>query len=146
VLSWAALVLGIIAAVFFFKNGAEFIRTKAMHDVKYIPEILSFIAIFLIVFIIFKMIEKVLKDVINGIKLSGVDKFLGAVFGIVEGLALVSLMLFIIAVQPVFNSGNVLEGSLFAEILLPLIVEPISSAAAWTAFFCPGTLRTGFCV
>ncbi|MDR2618701.1 MAG: CvpA family protein, partial [Treponema sp.] len=114
VLSWAALVLGIIAAVFFYKNGAEFIRTKTMHSVKYIPEILSFIAIFIIVFLIFKMIEKVLKDVVNGIRLSGVDKFLGAVFGLVEGLALVSLMLFLIAVQPLFNSGNILDGSLFA--------------------------------
>ena len=116
--------LGILGAVLFYKNGAEFIRTKTMAEVKYIPEILAFIGIFLIVFILFKMIEKVLKDIINGIKLSGVDKLLGAAFGIVEGIAIVSLLIFLISVQPLFSAGPVLDGSIFADILLPLIVKP----------------------
>jgi membrane protein required for colicin V production len=133
VLSWASLVLGILAAVFFYKNGAEFIRSKAMENVKYVPEILAFIVIFLIVFILFKMIEKVLKDIVNGIRLSGVDKLLGAVFGIIEGIAVVSLMIFLITVQPLFRADNVLDGSFFADILLPLIAGSVSSPVVTAA-------------
>jgi membrane protein required for colicin V production len=127
VLSWASLVLGILASVFLYKNGAELIRTKMLRTVKYLPEIMAFLLIFLIVFLIIKMFEKVLRDVINGVRLGGVDKLLGTIFGFIEGLALVSLILFILSIQPLFEPSAVLQGSIFAEILLPLIIKPVSS-------------------
>jgi membrane protein required for colicin V production len=125
VLSWASLVLGILAAVYLYKNGAEFIRTKMLQNVKYLPEIMAFLIIFLIVFLIFKMIQKVLKDIITGVKLGGVDKFLGTIFGFIEGVALVSLILFGISIQPFFDPSALLTESIFAEILLPFIIKSV---------------------
>ena len=94
--SWAALVLAIWVAVLLHPAGAAFIRTKIMEDVQYIPEILAFIAIFAIVMLLIKMLEHVLKDVIMGAKLGGANKVLGALFGLVEGLTLTTLILFVL--------------------------------------------------
>ena len=124
--SWAALVLSMLAAVFLYSRGAEFIRTKTMENVKYIPEILAFVAIFLIVMIFLKMLERVLKDIIMGAHLGGVNKILGALFGLLEGFALVAIILFVISIQPLFNPVKVIGDSIFAQILLPIIKSPLN--------------------
>ena len=123
--SWAALVLAIWVAVLLHPAGAEFIRSKIMENVKYVPEILAFIAIFIIVMLFVKMFERILKDVIMGAKLGGANKVLGAVFGFAEGLTLTALILFILGVQPIFDASNIIADSTFAQILLPIIKVPL---------------------
>ena len=124
--SWAAIVLSMLAAVFLYPMGASYIRGKAMANVRYVPEILAFIAIFLIVMIVLKMVERVLKDVIMGAHLGGADKVLGALFGLFEGFALTAIILFILSVQPIFDASKVIGDSIFAEILLPLVSIPLN--------------------
>jgi membrane protein required for colicin V production len=99
-----------------------------MPDVKTIPEIAAFIVLFGIVFIIMKILEYLLKDIIEGIKLGGADRFLGLIFGFVEGLVVVSLVLFIIRIQPLFDPGALLSESFFAGAILPLIANMGNSA------------------
>jgi len=125
VFTWASLVLSIWAAVLLHPAGAEFIRGRIMEDVQHIPELLAFIAIFLIVMIIVKMLEHILKDIVTGAKLGNANKTLGAVLGLVEGLTLTALLLFILSIQPLFDAANIIEGSTFARILLPIIRVPI---------------------
>jgi membrane protein required for colicin V production len=120
-LSWPTLALGILGAVFFYKNGAIFIERRFLPGIKVLPEILAFIGIFLIIFLAFKILEKILKDIVEGIHLGGVDKLLGAVFGFLEGAALTALVLFLLAIQPLFDSSGILGSSVAANILLPLI-------------------------
>ena len=128
-LSMAAVILGLLASLFFYKNGAAFIRAKYLNDMKVVPEILSFIALFIIVFIIIKLFEMLLKGVIEGVRLKGADHFLGIVFGFAEGLAVVCLILFILRIQPLFNPTPLLQESFFAKILLPLITGKTGSTA-----------------
>lgn len=123
--SWATMVLALGAAVFLYSSGAAFIRTKAMADLRYVPEILAFIAIFLLVMIVLKLLERLLKDVVEGMRLGGANKFLGAIFGLLEGFAIVAILLFVLAVQPLFDASAVIGDSFFAEILLPLIKIPL---------------------
>jgi membrane protein required for colicin V production len=119
--SWAALVAAVLIAVFLHPTGAAYIREKIMPDVRYIPEILAFIAIFLIVMLICKMLEKVLHDVVKGTHLGSLDKVLGLIFGLIEGFAVIALVLFVLSVQPVFDTRQLIEESYFAGILLPHI-------------------------
>ena len=121
IMSMASVVLGLLAALYFYKNGGAFVREKFMPNLKIIPEILAFIALFLVVFIVIKILEAILKDIIEGIRLGRADRFLGLLFGLVEGIIVVSLVLFIFSVQPLFNPLPILEHSFFANILLPLI-------------------------
>ena len=127
--SWVALVLSIWAAVLFHPAGAEFIRGKVMKNVEHIPEVLAFVGIFAIIMLLVKMIEHILKDVILGAKLGGANRFLGAVFGLVEGLTLTALLLFLLSIQPLFDASNIIVNSNFARILLPIIRIPLEQGA-----------------
>jgi membrane protein required for colicin V production len=121
--SWAALVLGLLGAVFFYANGAAFIRERAMENLMYVPEILAFLVIFLLIGLVVRMLERLLLGVIMATNLGGANRVLGAVFGLIEGFALVALLLFVISIQPLFDPQSVIGNSIFAEILLPLIDE-----------------------
>ena len=121
VFSMAAIVLGLLTSLFFYKNGGEFIRTQFLPDMKTIPEILAFIALFLIVFIVIKLLEMLLNGVIYGIRLGGADRFLGIFFGLAEGIAVVSLVLFVLRIQPLFDPSDIFSDSFFARFLLPFI-------------------------
>ena len=126
IFSWAAPVLAIGVAVFLYRAGAGFIRERTMQNVKYVPEILAFAAIFIIIIMLVKMLEHLLKDVVEGAKLGGVNKLLGLVFGIIEGVIVVSIILFVLTVQPFFNASKVLGDSFFAQLLLPLVQIPLN--------------------
>jgi len=120
-LSMAGLVLGTLASLFFYKNGAEFLRERFMPEAEIIPEVIAFAALFVIVFLIVKLLEILLKSIINSIKLGGADRFLGIIFGFAEGIAVVSLILFLLRIQPLFDPSAILSDSFFANLLLPLI-------------------------
>jgi len=121
-MSMAALILGILAAIFTFRKTAELIRGKFVPDVKALPEIISFVAVFLIVFAVIKIFETILKDIIERIQLGGPDRFLGFFLGIAEGLVIVCLLLFLIIIQPFVEPALILDGSLLADILMPFIM------------------------
>jgi membrane protein required for colicin V production len=131
-MSMASVVLGLLAALFFYKNGGMFIREKFMPGMNIIPEILAFIVLFLIVFVVIKILESILKDIIERIRLGGADRFLGVVFGLVEGLIVISLVLFVFTIQPLFDPAPILKGSIFAEFLLPLITGGEFSTGVFT--------------
>jgi membrane protein required for colicin V production len=120
-LSWPTLALGTLGAVIFYKNGALFIERRFLPGVKVLPEILAFIGIFVIIFLAFKILEKILKDIVEGIHLGGVDRALGAVFGLLEGAALAVFVLFVLVIQPLFDPSAILVPSVFANVLFPLI-------------------------
>ncbi|MDR0388812.1 MAG: CvpA family protein [Spirochaetaceae bacterium] len=119
VMSMAALILGLAGAFFLYRTGAVFIRNSL--DMRFIPEILSFVGIFVLTFILVKILEHILSDIVIRISLNWLDRLLGFVFGFIEGFTLISLLVFIIYVQPVFKAGELLEQSFFARLLIPLI-------------------------
>jgi len=122
VLSMAAIILGLYASIFFYKNGAEFLRENYMPDSGILSEIVAFIALFLIIFIVVKLLEIMLKGIIRGVKLGSADRFLGLIFGFAEGIVVVSLVIFILQIiKPIYDSTDLLSDSIFASFLLPLI-------------------------
>ena len=128
-MSMAALVLGLLAAALLYKNAGIFIPERYMRGVGLIPELLGFLGLFLIVFVAIKVFSRILQDIIQRIHLGGVDRFLGFVFGIVEGLTLITLILLILVSQPLFNPAPLLGNSYFARFLLPLINRAALGAA-----------------
>jgi len=133
-MSMAALVLGLLAAIFFFRKTAELIRGKFIPDVKALPEIVAFIGVFILVFSVIKIFETILKDIIERIQLGGVDRFLGFFLGVAEGLIIVCLLLFLIIVQPFVESDLILEGSFLADLLMPFIIgtrKELMESIAW---------------
>lgn len=144
----ASLVLGVLGSLFLYRFGADFLRDHGLRTftenipgfirellpalVRSIPEILACILIFAIIFLAVKLVGYLLKDIIQQISLGGVDRFLGFLFGLTEGIVVISLLLLALKLQPVFDAAPLLEGSFFAEILLPLIGRPGSVLPAVT--------------
>jgi membrane protein required for colicin V production len=120
-LSMAAIVLGLLASLFFYKSGGEFVRARFMPDTKIVPEVIAFVLLFLIVFLIIKLLEVVFKNIIYEVQLGNADRFLGVIFGLAEGIAVISLVLFLLRIQPLFDPSTLLSDSIFARLLLPLI-------------------------
>jgi len=120
--SMAGIVIGLYAAVFFYGNGAAFLRSRFWPDMQIIPEIVSFISLFLIILIIVKLLEKLLTDIINRVSLTGADSVLGLVFGLLEGVLLVCLIILVLnLIKPYFDTNEILSGSFFVRIFSPLI-------------------------
>ena len=120
-LSMAALIFGLLAAICFFRWWGMLIRNWFMPEARVVPEVIAFITLFLIVFITIKTIEITLKNIIEGVQLGGLDRMLGLLFGFVEGVIIVCLILFVIKILPPVVSHSVLDKSLFAKILLPFV-------------------------
>ncbi|MDR2716656.1 MAG: CvpA family protein [Treponema sp.] len=143
-LSMAALIFGMLAAICFFRWGGLIIRSWFMPEVRIIPEVIAFIVLFVIVFITIKTIEITLKGIIEKIQLGGLDRMLGLLFGFVEGIIIVCLIIFVINIMPPVVSGPALEQSFFARILLPFIFgnkkEILESVVLLHA---PGRVLTG---
>lgn len=126
-MSMAAWVFGALAAVLFHRAGADFVRANVKSlSAGFLPEVVAFAALFVFVFLLVTILGKVLKDVIEGVKLGAVDRMLGVVLGLVEGLLIVSVVLLAMSV---LKLSSYLEGSLFAEYLMPLVSEAGRSAA-----------------
>jgi membrane protein required for colicin V production len=122
IMSMAAVALGLLAAFLFYKPGAVFVRTKILADMQVVPELIAFVALMAIVFLSIKILEHIIQDIISRVNLlGGINHALGLVFGLLEGLLLVSLILFVINIQPLFDPASLLEQSLFAQFLSPLV-------------------------
>jgi membrane protein required for colicin V production len=119
----ASIVFGLLLSALFFDEGAAFIREHGIVTMKIVPEMIAFAAIFIIVFIAVKLLEIVLKDIVHRISLSAIDHLLGFFFGIAEALVVIMVILLIINVQPLFDKHIVLDGSLFARLLWPLVPD-----------------------
>lgn len=121
-LSMAAILLGVLAAVFFYKDVGEFFRERFMPGMDALPDILAFIALLLIVALVVNLLKLMISGIIAGVKLGGADRFLGIVFGFAEGIAVISLILFVLTlIQPVIDTNQLLADSFFAGLLLPFI-------------------------
>jgi len=123
ILSMAAVVLGLLAALFFHKSGAEYLKNQFWHDTNIVLlKIAAFAILFIFVFAVIKIVEKMLVNIIDAVSLTKADSYLGIIFGLAEGLVVVSLILFLLKIQPLFDSTEMLNDSIFARFLLPLII------------------------
>lgn len=90
--------------------------------------VIAFISCFIVGFLVMKLIERMIKEGIEVTHLELFDRILGLGLGIVEGFALVGLALTIMEIQPFFKVVPLLENSVFAKLLLPLIGPAINGA------------------
>jgi membrane protein required for colicin V production len=135
VLSVAAVLVGLLAGLFLYKIvGQLFVGWGLNPKPEVLVALLGFAAVFLVAFIIVKLIERLLEEGIQAAELGGVDRALGLVLGLAEGLILVSLVLIVMSVlEPAFKSiagySAILHGSLFSNLILKVIGPEVAKAA-----------------
>ena len=119
IMSFAALVLGIVAAVFFSKAGAGLIDTYA--GFSNWNQIIAFLVIFLAVYLFVKLAERILHRIFEKIDLERLDRVLGFFLGVVEGGLAVVLLVYLMRAQPIFDLHALLDRSVIAGFLLEII-------------------------
>jgi membrane protein required for colicin V production len=134
VLSVAAIFAGLLAGLFLYKAAAQlFVGWGLAAKPEILPSILGFAAVFIVAFLIVKLVARLLKEGIEAAELGGVDRALGFLLGLAEGLILVSFILVAMSLlEPALNSitgySKLLAGSFFARIILPVIGPEVAKA------------------
>lgn len=126
VMSFAALILGVAAAVFFSKAGASLIDRYV--GVSNWNQIIAFLVIFILAYLIVKLLEGILHRIFDRIHLEKLDRVLGFFLGLAEGCLAVFLLVYIMQVQPIFNLQELLENSAISRFVLEII--PATAPAA----------------
>ena len=127
ILSVAAVLVGIVAALFLYQAAGQlFVAWGLSAAPAILPAILGFAAVFLVAFLVVKLIERLLEEGIDAARLGGVDRLLGLVLGLAEGLLLVSLVLIAMSLaestlKSVSGFSKLIHDSFFARLLLPIV-------------------------
>lgn len=130
-LSIAAPLVGLLAALLGYKPGAALLAGKL--GVTIFPSVLAFVALFLLAFLLVKLLAAMLKEGLEALNLDKADKVLGALLGLLEGLVAASLVLLLIELQPIVDATELLKGSFFARLLLPLVGPGLAQALGGAA-------------
>jgi membrane protein required for colicin V production len=124
--SVAAPLAGLAAGLFLYKWGAEVLRLR--FHLEFIPEVIAFLALFLIAFVLVKIIATLIKDGLEAAQLDRVDRGLGLVLGLLEGIVVVAMILVLLQIQPFFDAKALLSTSVFGKTLLPIVGPEVAKA------------------
>lgn len=120
----AAPVVAVWVALIFYKPLVHPIQQYVKNPT--VSVILAFTLVFVIAFIVVKLLQSVMKNIFGGEIFKQLDRFLGVLFGIVEGFAVVCVILILLRIQPWFSVSSVLEKSFFDSLLNPFVREPLN--------------------
>ncbi|MGC1452347.1 MAG: CvpA family protein [Candidatus Sulfotelmatobacter sp.] len=131
-LTTAGLVLGYIVAAWKYRSLAEWLESFLKNE--WLAEILGFLIIFFAIVLLFGLAARLARWVMKESGLSGLDRFLGAVLGLLKGGLMVAVILMgMTAFQP---ASKLLQNSQLAPYFLV-----VGRAAIWVA---PSELRARF--
>lgn len=115
VMGIAAIGLGIILGVL-FSGLLGSVLSRQFGESNW-NQVIAFLIIFLVSYIIIKIFENGLNALVDKINLDRLDRSLGLFFGIVEGVVLVMIFVFIIEVQPIFDTEKVESESWYMQMI-----------------------------
>jgi membrane protein required for colicin V production len=134
VLSVASVLVGLLAGLLLYKTAAKlFVGWGLKAQPSFLPGLLGFVAIFAVGFVLMKIVESMIKEGVEAAELGGVDRFLGLILGLAEGLAIVCIILVAMSLlEPSLKSidgySKLLSGSAFARVILPIIGPEVAKA------------------
>ncbi len=120
--SVAALVVGLGGAILFYKLLAALIGR--LFGISMWNPLIAFLILFLVLYLVIKLLEHLLHAVFDKLNLERLDRAIGFFLGLAEGLLVVSVLLFLLNWQPLFDARKLLEHSLFARVLSPILPSP----------------------
>src|SRR5579864_1317035 len=131
-LGMAGLIVGYIAAAWQYQRLADWLETFLKND--WLAEILGFLIIFFAIVLAFAVVGRIARWVMKEAGLSGFDRFLGGVLGLLKGGLMVAVIL--MGMTAFTPTSNMLKSSQLAPYFLVL-----GRGAIWVA---PSALRTRF--
>jgi len=134
-LTTAGLIIGYIVAAWKYGSLAEWLESFLKNQ--WLAEVLGFLVIFFAIVLLFGIAARIARWIMKEAGLSGFDRFLGAVLGLVRGGLMVAVILMgMTAFQNVQPASRLLQNSQLAPYFLV-----VGRAAIWLA---PSELRMRF--
>jgi membrane protein required for colicin V production len=131
-LTLAGLVVGYIVAAWRYRSVAEWLESFLKNE--WLAEVLGFLIIFFAILLLFGRAARIARWVMKQSGLSGLDRFLGAILGLLKGGLMVAVILMgMTAFEP---ASQLLQNSQLAPYFLV-----VGNAAIWLA---PAELRARF--
>jgi membrane protein required for colicin V production len=131
-LGMAGLVVGYVVAAWRYQQVADWLM-KYLNS-QLLAQVLGFLAIFFAILLVFSLAGRIMRKLMKEVGLSGFDRFLGALLGVLKGALVVTVVLMgLTAFTP---TSSFLEKSELAPYFLV-----VGRAAIWVA---PGALQTQF--
>ena len=109
-LSIASVFIGLGIAVIF--TGKASVVVNKYVDSTFWSPVIAFLILFLLTYIIVKIFENALHSLIEKVHLEKLDQALGFFTGILEGLLVVVILVFILEIQPFFSVDGLFDGSI----------------------------------
>jgi membrane protein required for colicin V production len=125
----AAVALGTLAAVLLGGRTAPLVERLLGPSIW--SGALASLTLFVIVYLIVALVGSGLRSGVESLSLEQLDRALGLLLGVFEGLLVAAGVLVILGVQPLFDARGLLRESLFARTLLPLLGATAESFG-WT--------------
>lgn len=127
-MTMAAVLLGLILALLFAGILAVFLEQYIGNSM--LNHVIAFLIIFIVVYLLLKIFETALRNLFDRLNLENLDKSLGFFLGIVEGLVIVTVMVYLMEVQQFFDFRTILDQSIIAagvRAILPYTLETIQN-------------------
>jgi membrane protein required for colicin V production len=116
--SVASVFLGILAAVVFSGLVAPLLDRYLGPSMW--NQVIAFLGLFLIVYLIVKLSEAGLKNLVENAELENLDRALGFFLGLVEGVLVIFVLIFIMYIQPIVPMEDAIGDSWTGRLFLPL--------------------------
>src|SRR5271154_4328768 len=131
-LSMAGLIIGYVVAAWRYQRLAEWLMSFLKNE--WLADIFGFLVIFFAILILFGIAARIARKLMKAAGLSGLDRFLGALLGVLKGGLVVAVVL--MGMTAFTPTSKMLEKSQLAPYFLV-----VGRAAIWVA---PSALRAKF--
>lgn len=119
--SRAAVVIGVMGAVLFFRKLEPFIIRFTGVNVLTGP--VSFLLIFILLYLVIKIIQQLAGSAFKGESMTNLDRAMGFFLGFAEGVLIVMVLIAVLLKQPWFDPSFLVRDSLFVRLLSPFLED-----------------------
>lgn len=119
--------IAVIASFFtaFYFCGKLAARMQNIISVKGVCVAVSFAILFIATFLAVKIIQTAIKSLFSGDILKSLDRVLGFILGLFEGILVISAVLILLVSQPWFSLDRLLDSSFYWSMLDSFLIKPI---------------------
>ncbi len=117
-----SVIAGLAFAIIFTPKLDVFVHNSIKNET--LSKVVSFFLIFIVVFLVVCIIQQIVKKIFSGEIMAGLDKTLGFLLGVIEGLIVTVFVIAVLKVQPWFNISSIFEGSFFYKMLGAFVKIP----------------------
>ncbi len=141
--SLLALIIGLFGGIYFFDIGKDFLERHFEISAQFLP-ILSFVILFISIVLVINLAGKILDQFVKMIALGGINRLIGAAFGLLKMAIIMSAILMFTyklhSFIPLLSQENTQNSVLYRPLrfLVPGILPQLDSFDGWDDFIQEG--------